>query len=451
MIAMTVGEIAAIVGGMLAGGGSGVVTGVQKDSREDCDGCLYLAIPGKNADGHDFIGAAFDKGAVCALASRVPEGENRPIIVVPDVEAALRALAEAYRKRLDIPVIGIAGSVGKTTTKEMVASVLAQRYRVHKTEKNFNNELGVPLTLLQIKREHQISVVEMGISDFGEMTRLARMVRPTMAVYTVIGHSHLEKLRDRNGVYQAKTEMLDFLPGDGVVFANGDDDLLSRMDCRQKRVLFGRGGANAVRAENIVTQGLHGTDCDIVCGQRRIAVHIPAYGGHMVYAALAGAAVGIEMGLTDSGIAAGIAAYKPVGRRANVTDTGFLTLIDDCYNANPDSVRAAIDSMSGFPGRKVCILGDMLELGTDSEALHRAVGAYSAEKGADLVLTAGPLSESVSTAAMETGTEARHFPDVEGLIAALPELLCRGDAVLVKASHSMRFERISEALKELKV
>lgn len=451
MIAMTVGEIAAIVGGMLAGGGSGVVTGVQKDSREDCDGCLYLAIPGKNADGHDFIGAAFDKGAVCALASRVPEGENRPIIVVPDVEAALRALAEAYRKRLDIPVIGITGSVGKTTTKEMVASVLAQRYRVHKTEKNFNNELGVPLTLLQIKREHQISVVEMGISDFGEMTRLARMVRPTMAVYTVIGHSHLEKLRDRNGVYQAKTEMLDFLPGDGVVFANGDDDLLSRMDCRQKRVLFGRGGANAVRAENIVTQGLHGTDCDIVCGQRRIAVHIPAYGGHMVYAALAGAAVGIEMGLTDSGIAAGIAAYKPVGRRANVTDTGFLTLIDDCYNANPDSVRAAIDSMSGFPGRKVCILGDMLELGTDSEALHRAVGAYSAEKGADLVLTAGPLSESVSTAAMETGTEARHFPDVEGLIAALPELLCRGDAVLVKASHSMRFERISEALKELKV
>ena len=388
---------------------------------------------------------------MCALASRVPEGENRPIIVVPDVEAALRALAEAYRKRLDIPVIGIAGSVGKTTTKEMVASVLAQRYRVHKTEKNFNNELGVPLTLLQIKREHQISVVEMGISDFGEMTRLARMVRPTMAVYTVIGHSHLEKLRDRNGVYQAKTEMLDFLPGDGVVFANGDDDLLSRMDCRQKRVLFGRGGANAVRAENIVTQGLHGTDCDIVCGQRRIAVHIPAYGGHMVYAALAGAAVGIEMGLTDSGIAAGIAAYKPVGRRANVTDTGFLTLIDDCYNANPDSVRAAIDSMSGFPGRKVCILGDMLELGTDSEALHRAVGAYAAEKGADLVLTAGPLSESVSTAAMETGTEARHFPDVEGLIAALPELLCRGDAVLVKASHSMRFERISEALKELKV
>lgn len=451
MIAMTVSEIAAIVGGTLTGVGSGSVTGVRKDSREDCDGCLYLAIPGKNVDGHDFIGAAFDKGAVCALANRVPAEENRPVIVVPDVEAALRTLAEAYRKRLNMPVIGITGSVGKTTTKEMVASVLAQGYCVHKTEKNFNNELGVPLTLLQIESEHQVSVVEIGISDFGEMTRLARMVRPTMAVYTVIGHSHLEKLRDRNGVLQAKTELLNFLPTDGVVFANGDDDLLSQLNCRQKRVFFGRGCENAVRAENVVSQGLYGTDCDIVYGRRRIAVHIPAYGGHMVYAALAGAAVGIEMGLSDSGIAAGIAAYMPVGRRASVTDTGCLTLIDDCYNANPDSVRAAIDSMSGFLGRKVCILGDMLELGSDSETLHRAVGIYAAERGTELVISAGPLSESVTAAAMKAGAKARHFSDVEGLIEALPELLHRGDAVLVKASHSMRFERISEALKELKV
>lgn len=173
---------------------------------------FILPYPEKNVDGHDFIGAAFDKGAVCALANRVPAEENRPVIVVPDVEAALRTLAEAYRKRLNMPVIGITGSVGKTTTKEMVASVLAQGYCVHKTEKNFNNELGVPLTLLQIESEHQVSVVEIGISDFGEMTRLARMVRPTMAVYTVIGHSHLEKLRDRNGVLQAKTELLNFCP-----------------------------------------------------------------------------------------------------------------------------------------------------------------------------------------------------------------------------------------------
>ena len=398
MIGMTVGEIAAIVGGTLSGAAGGTVTGVTKDSRDDCAGCLYAAIPGAKVDGHDFIAMAFNKGAVCALANRVPAGELRPVIVVNDVEAALRALAGAYRRRLTIPVIGIAGSVGKTTTKEMVASVLAQRYRVHKTEKNFNNGLGVPLTLLRIGAADQVSVVEMGISDFGEMAGLAEMVRPTMAVYTVIGHAHLERLRDRPGVFAAKTEMLAYLPDSGTVFANGDDDLLAALRCRQKLILYGTGGNSAVRAENIRAEGLLGTSCDIVCARRRISVRIPAYGEHLVHAALAGAAVGLELGLTDGEIAAGIAAYAPVGRRASVTDTGFVTLIDDCYNANPDSVRAAIDSMAAFPGRKVCILGDMLELGEDSPALHRAVGGWAARMGAALVLTAGERARDIGAA-----------------------------------------------------
>jgi len=451
MIGMTVGEIAAIVGGTLSGAAGGTVTGVTKDSRDDCAGCLYAAIPGARVDGHDFIAMAFDKGAVCALANRVPAGELRPVIVVNDVEAALRALAGACRRRLTIPVIGIAGSVGKTTTKEMVASVLAQRYRVHKTEKNFNNGLGVPLTLLRIGAADQVSVVEMGISDFGEMTGLAEMVRPTMAVYTVIGHSHLEKLRDRPGVFAAKTEMLAYLPDSGTVFANGDDDLLASLRCRQKLILYGTGGNSAVRAENIRADGLLGTNCDIVCARRRISVRIPAYGGHMVHAALAGAAVGLELGLTDGEIAAGIAAYAPVGRRASVTDTGFVTLIDDCYNANPDSVRAAIDSMAAFPGRKVCILGDMLELGEDSPALHRAVGGLAARMGAALVLTAGERARDISAAAREGGARTEAYDTVDALLADLPGLLRQGDAVLVKASHSMEFDRVADAVKTLKI
>ena len=451
MIGMTVGEIAAIVGGTLSGAAGGTVTGVTKDSRDDCAGCLYAAIPGARADGHDFIAMAFDKGAVCALANRVPAGELRPVIVVNDVEAALRALAGAYRRRLTIPVIGIAGSVGKTTTKEMVASVLAQRYRVHKTEKNFNNDLGVPLTLLRIGAADQVSVVEMGISDFGEMTGLAEMVRPTMAVYTVIGHAHLERLRDRPGVFAAKTEMLAYLPDSGTVFANGDDDLLAALRCRQKLILYGRGGNSAVRAENIRAEGLLGTSFDIVCARRQIPVRIPAYGGHMVYAALAGAAVGLELGLTDGEIAAGIAAYAPVGRRASVTDTGFVTLIDDCYNANPDSVRAAIDSMAAFPGRKVCILGDMLELGEDSPALHRAVGSCAARMGAALVLTAGERARDIGAAAREGGAQAEAYDTVDALLADLPGLLRQGDAVLVKASHSMEFDRVADAVKALKI
>lgn len=445
----SVGEIARIVGGRLHGSGEDAAVGVTKDSRDDCAGLLYAAIPGSNADGHDFIGTAFEKGAVCALANRVPQGETRPVIVVPDVENAIRTLAAAYRASLSIPVVGITGSVGKTTTKEMTAAVLSQRYRVHKTEKNFNNELGVPLTLLKIEPEDEVSVVEMGISDFGEMTRLAAMARPTMAVYTVIGHSHLEKLRDRQGVFTAKTEMLPFLPENGTVFANGDDDLLRAMACPQKKVFYGV-GSGVLRAENIAPEGLSGTRCDIVGLGRRIAVNIPAYGRHMVYAALAGASVGIELGLTDEQIAAGIEGYVPVGRRSNPVKVGDIVLIDDCYNSNPDSVKSAVDSLSILPGRKVCVLGDMLELGEDTRGEHRRVGEYAALNGADVVITAGPLSADISSAAESAGVAARRFADISALINALPELLQPGDNVLVKASHSMCFDRVSEAIKEMK-
>jgi UDP-N-acetylmuramoyl-tripeptide--D-alanyl-D-alanine ligase len=449
MTGVTVSEAAEMAGGELHGQGGAAVTGAVIDSREVFPGCLFAAMPGAKADGHEFISAAFDMGAACCLALRVPEGETRPVIVVGDVAAALTRLAAAYRQRLSIPIIGVAGSVGKTTAKEMTALVLSKRFSVLKTEKNFNNELGVPMTLCRIDGSHQAAVVEMGISDFGEMARLGRLVRPTMAIYTIIGHSHLEKLHDRAGVFRAKTEMLDFLPEDGTVFANGDDDMLAAMECRQKKVLFGLGENNDVRAVDVETDA-ESSSCVIVRGARRISVRIPAYGRHMVYAALAGAAAGMELGLSDGEIAAGIADYKPVGRRAVIEDTGFVTLIDDCYNANPDSVRCAVDSMAEISGRRVCVLGDMLELGEDTEKLHLEVGGYAARHGAELVLTAGELGEFISRGAESAGCAARHFADTDALIAALPELLRRGDAVLVKASHGMRFERVSEAVKELK-
>ena len=184
-----------------------------------------------------------------------------------------------------------------------------------------------------------------------------------MAVYTLIGHAHLERLHDRSGVLKAKTEMLDYMPDDSTLFLNGDDDLLSTLDCRQRKVLYGTCANADVKAENICSDRLNELSCDIVSGERRIHVTVPSYGSHMVYAALEGAAVGIEMGLTDDEISAGVAAYETVGRRANVIDTGYITLVDDCYNANPDSVMCAIDSLKTINGRKVCILGDMLEMG----------------------------------------------------------------------------------------
>ena len=450
MNGLCVKEAAAILCGRLINekNADDEILSVVIDSRKVEKGAMFAALRGEHVDGHDYIAKAFELGAVCCLAEYAPEGVSGSVIVVPDVAQAMKDLAEAYRKRFDIPIIGIAGSVGKTTAKEMVAAVLSSKYKVLKTEKNLNNELGVPLTVFRMEPEHEAAVIEMGISDFGEMRRLAKIVRPTMAVYTLIGHAHLERLHDRNGVLRAKTEMVEFMPEDGTLFLNADDDLLASYECRQERVLYGLEPNADVRAENLSYEGLYGMSCDIVSGERRIHVYIPAYGNHMVYAALEGAAVGLKLGLSDEEIAAGIANYETVGRRASISDTGFITLVDDCYNANPDSVMCGIDSLSQSSGRKVCILGDMLEMGENRESLHAQVGRYAADKGVALLLCVGGLSKSTCKAA--EGITSLHFETNAELINELPQLIRKGDTVLVKASNSMKFEEISEALKLLK-
>ena len=449
MRGMTISRAAAVCGGRICGEGDlGAELGsVVIDSRAVSAGDFFVAYKGERVDGHDYISAAFDKGAVCCLAQRVPEGETRPLILVPDVQAALEQICAEYRRDLRLPVIGITGSVGKTSAKEMVSAVLSQRLNVLKTDKNLNNQIGVPMTISRIRPEHQAAVVEMGISGFGEMSVLAQIARPDMAVFTLIGHAHLEFLHDLDGVLRAKTEMLDFMADDAPVLINGDDEKLRGLQCRQKKISFGLGENCDVRAENITLSPTGETLCDIVYGERRIPVEIRAYGRHMIYAALEGAAVGLLMGLSDGEIVKGVASFETVGRRAAVCDTGFITLIDDSYNANPDSVKCGIDSLMKMPGRHVCILGDMLELGEGSGEMHFDVGRYAGEKGAELVLTSGPLSAETCRGAGERG---RHFATREELIAALPGLIQKGDRVLVKASLGSRFDQISEALKELK-
>ena len=449
MTGMTISRAAAVCGGRICGEGDlGAELGsVVIDSRAVSAGDFFVAYKGERVDGHDYISTAFDKGAVCCLAQRVPEGETRPLILVPDVQTALEQICAEYRRDLRLPVIGITGSVGKTSAKEMISAVLSQRLNVLKTDKNLNNQIGVPMTISRIRPEHQAAVVEMGISGFGEMSVLAQIARPDMAVFTLIGHAHLEFLHDLDGVLRAKTEMLDFMADDAPVLINGDDEKLRGLQCRQKKISFGLGENCDVRAENITLGPKGETLCDIVYGQRRIPVEIKAYGRHMIYAALEGAAVGLLMGLSDEEIVRGVATFETVGRRAAVCDTGFITLIDDSYNANPDSVKCGIDSLMKMPGRHVCILGDMLELGEGSGEMHFDVGRYAGERGAELVLTSGPLSYETCRGAGERG---RHFATREELIAALPGLIQKGDRVLVKASLGSRFDQISEALKELK-
>ena len=421
---------------------------VAIDSRKIQQGDLFAAYRGEKTDGHQYIETALQKGAVCALAEYLPEGVTGPVLLVKDVQRALEQICAAYRETLHIPIIGITGSVGKTTAKEMIAAVLSRRYRVLKTEGNLNNQIGVPMTISRIEQEHEAAVVEMGISGFGEMTALARIARPTIAVFTVIGHAHLEFLHDLQGVLRAKTEMLAFLPEDGVVICNGDDALLKSLQCPQRLLRFGTGEDCEVRADETELLPDGCTRCRIVYGDRVIRAEIPAFGRQMIYAALEGAAVGIAMGLSDREIEAGIADFSNVGRRSAVTVTDSVTVIDDSYNANPDSMRCAVDSLTQTPGRHVCLFADMLELGADSPAMHRRLGEYAREKGVALVAAYGPNGRKIAEGAAEAG---RYFEDRESLIAALPTLLQKGDTVLVKASLGMRISPAADAVKELKL
>lgn len=448
---MTIAMAAAVCGGRLVGTAvpDAPIGRAVIDSRAVEPGDLFVAYRGEKTDGHRYIPTAWEKGAVCALAEYLPEGAEGPAILVDDVQRALEQIAAAYRRTLSLPVIGITGSVGKTTAKEMIASVLSQHFRVLKTEGNHNNQIGVPMTLSRIEREHEIAVVEMGISGFGEMTLLAEMAKPTIAVFTMIGRAHLEFLHDLDGVLRAKTEMIALMPDDGVVIVNGDNEQLKKLSCRQKLLRFGLGEDCDVRAADVTLTPAGETRCRILFEGRSILVSIPAYGRQMIYAALEGAAVGLVMGMTDAEIAAGIAAYQTVGRRSAITDTGFVTLVDDSYNANPESMRCAMDSLLQLPGRHVCLLADMLEMGPDSTQMHRDLGVYAAEKGIDLLACCGPLSRQMAAAAGEHGAKAVWYPTAEELIAALPALLQKGDRVLVKASLGMHMERAAEAVKKL--
>jgi len=420
---------------------------VTSDSRTVGPGALFIPLKGSHVDGHDFMAACISAGAVATLSEREPAPDEQPAIVVDSTVRATGALAAWHRSRFDIPVIGITGSVGKTTTKEMIAAVVSQRYETHKTQKNLNNELGVPWTLMRLDDAHQVSVVEMGISDFGEMRRLTHMVRPNIAVFTVIGDAHLEFLGDREGVMRAKGEIFEGMDARGLAVLNGDDPIQRACHPDMRRVTYGLSGDCDVRGTDVRNLGEDGMRMTVRHPDGAFEVRIPAFGSHLACAALAAAAVGLALGMSGDEIARGVAQYQTVGDRARVIHVGDMTVVSDCYNANPNSCQAAVDSLMQLQGkRRVCILGDMLELGPRSEALHRGVGAYAAKAGIDLVVGCGPLSRAVADGAREAGGEVLYFEDKARLLASLGDVVRPGDCVLVKASHSMAFESVVERL-----
>ena len=437
--------------GTLHGNPDAVITSIVTDSRKAGKRSLFAAIKGARVDGHRFIPAVAEQGAVCVLCEEKPDTDIA-YIKVESTLVALKGIAEYYRSLFTIPFIGITGSVGKTSTKEFISAVLAQKYNVHKTGGNFNNELGVPITLFGLEEEHEVAVIEMGISGFGEMTRLSKMVRPDICVITNIGYCHLENLGDRDGVLRAKTEMFQYLSADGTIILCHDDDKLRTVtDYHGIRPTFYGTGNDEYRAENITEKGLDGIGCTLIHRSRtddpddnaRIDVTIPTMGRHNVLNALCAMAVGTQLGLTPEEIKRGLESFENVGSRNHIIKTDTLTIIDDCYNANPTSTKAGLDTLSKLGGRKVAILGDMKELGTDEIALHREVGAYAKEVGIDMLVAVGPLSEATAEG---YGKGAYYYATVERCIDRLKRYLRPGDTILVKASHSMRFERIVEAL-----
>ena len=426
---------------------------ITTDSRKAKEGSLFAAIPGEHFDGHDFIPAVFEAGAYGVISERDLDKAAGCYIRVRSTAQALKDIAEFYLQQMDIPVIGITGSVGKTSTKEMIASILEQKYRVLKTAGNFNNELGLPLTIFRLREEDEIAVLEMGISDFGEMHRLAKVAKPDTCVITNIGTCHLENLGDRDGVLRAKTEIFDFLSEDGHIVLNGDDDKLIRVQNVRgvKPVFFGLESGDCF-AGDIRSLGLEGTSCRIHTPEGSFETVISRPGNHMVLNALAGTAVGLIYGLTLEQIDRGIRALQPIEGRFRILKTDHATLIDDCYNANPMSMEAGLQALSQAKGHRTAVLGDMKELGGEELKFHAQIGKYAADCGIEQLLAVGPLSRAMVQAAKEevsqTGRrmEIAWFETLDELLACVKDRIPEGDTVLIKASHSMHFERV---LKEL--
>lgn len=454
---LTLAQIAEACGGTLIGGNEAkeyTVTGVEIDSRRVKPGDLFVAIPGEKVDGHKFIPDVLKKGAY-ALSQQSLDVDGA-YILVEDTVTAMKRLARFYRNTLDIKVVGITGSVGKTSTKEMIASVLGTKFRVHKTQGNFNNGIGLPLTIFQIEKEHQVAVLEMGISEFGEMHELADMAQPDIMVITNIGLCHLENLKTRDGILKAKTESFAHLKPDGVVILNGDDDKLSTVEqvAGRKPVFYGIKGRNlcetSVCADAVTEHGLEGMTAEFHTPQGDMEVVIPIPGEHNVYNALAATCVAEQLGLSMDEIKCGIAAASTISGRTNLIHTKGMTVIDDCYNANPVSMKASLDVLSKAGGRKIAVLGDMGELGEDEQQLHYEVGTYAGTLPIDLLFCVGTLSGKLAEGAKKQNPAltVKHYGTREEMTEELLATVKEGDAVLVKASHFMEFPKVVAALTE---
>ena len=448
MIVCKAEDICRAVGGMLLQGG-GSVTGVSTDSRTVGEGDLFIPLVGERFDGHAYLDMALDKGAAGCLCQKAPATlqSGKFYIQVSDTTRALGDLAGWYRGLFPIPVVQVTGSAGKTTTKEMLASVLGQHDKTLKTLANFNNHIGTPQTLLRLTEEDWAAVVETGMDHFGELRYLAPIVRPTVALITNIGDVHIENLDGtRQGVLRSKCEMFEGLQSDGLAVLNGDDELLNTLDLPFATVRCGKGENCDVRVTDIVDRGIDGIDCTVTTKKDTYRLEIPSPGDYMIYPASMAVVVAEHLGMPKEEIIRGVAAYVSTGSRMRrIRLAGERLVIDDCYNANPAAMHETLRILAKSPSRKLAVLGDMKELGDLTPAAHRAVGELAAQLQLDAVVAIGPYAADFAAAG---GALVRHFMTIDEALPTIHQLFPPGTAVLVKASHSMGFERIVKELEE---
>lgn len=449
MEGMALSEIARAVGGELSGR-DGLAVGVSIDSRTIKSGELFIAIKGPKYDGHEFIAQALRNGACGAVVSKSLNENNEGgtgLIKVGDTLRALKDLAHYHRKKHNLKMIGITGTNGKTTVKEMTAAILSFRYNILKNEGNLNNQYGIPLSLFKLSSKHQVGVMELGMSALGEIADLCHLVEPEMGIVTNVGEGHTQYLKDIQTVGRAKGELLEALPATGLAVVNGDDPNVMAQTGRIKArvVKFGMGEDCQYKAEQI-NYGLDGTSFKVDGHQIRMR-HL---GLHNIYNSLAAIAAGEVLGVDIKAAAGKLAGLEPTPMRLEIMKIGKCTIINDAYNANPPSMKAALEVLGSLTavGRRVAILGDMLELGDIEKQRHYDVGLLAA-KNSELVVAVGPLSKEIHRGASGLKQNALHYNDNQSLIEALGSVLAEGDIVLIKASRGRRFEEIVNAIKGL--
>lgn len=454
MKALPIARIAEHIGAAFSGGDR-MVCAISTDTRTMEPGCLFVALRGENFDGNDYVVRALEQGAAFAVAERMPAGvPPERILLVNDGRVALMHIANLHRESLGIKVIAVTGSVGKTTTKEMVDCTVSAGFKTYKTQQNLNNEIGLSQTILQLEEGHQAAVLEMAMDGPGQMQALSLCARPDIAIVTNIGMSHIEKFADgRAGILREKMDVTAGMNANGLIILNADDELLSGVAGTPQRVL--RYGIDArvvdARALHIKAYSTH-TTFEIEYNENRFDAQVPAMGRHNVSNALAAFLAAVRLGVEPRLAVAALKSYRPVGMRQNVVKHGELTIVEDCYNASPDSMRAALATLAGIAceGRRIAVLSDMLELGDIAPRAHYEIGKYAASCGITALLCTGELSQEYVRAAKEAGMKnAKHFSTQSGLFDSLRQIVRPGDVIWFKASRGMKLEKIIQKVYEV--